>query len=64
MDNWLNAMTVVVNERISGVAHECETNVPLKDIVINIAWAIEGLEIVEVLQLLEGRNRMQESETL
>ena len=53
-----------MNERISGVAHECETNVPLKDIVMKAAWAIEGLEIVEVLQRLEGRNGMQESETL
>ena len=55
IDNWLNAMVVVVNERVSDVAHECETNVQLKDIVLNAALAIEALEIVKGLQRLQGR---------
>jgi len=64
LDNWMNAAAVLVNERVSGRAHACETNVPLKEIVLDAARAIEGLESVEALQRLQGRGGLPEGETL
>jgi hypothetical protein len=64
LDNWLNAAAVLVNERVSGKAHGCETDVPMKQIVLDAARAIEGLESVEALERLQGRNGLPEGETL
>ena len=64
LDNWLNAAAVLVNERVAGKTQECETSVPLKQIVLDAARAIEGLESVEALERLQGRNGLPEGETL
>ena len=64
LDNWLNAAAVLVSERVSGRAHACDTSVPLKQIVLDAARAIEGLEGVEALQRLQGRGGLPEGETL
>lgn len=64
LDNWLNAAAIVVHERTTGSAFSCEANVPLKQIVLDAARAIEGLESVEALEKLQGRNGAPESETL
>ena len=37
LDNWLNAAAVLVNERVAGKAHACETSVPMKQIVLDSA---------------------------
>lgn len=64
LDNWLNAAAVVVHERLTGKEFSCETSIPLKQIVLDAARAIEGLESVEALEKLQGRNGVPESETL
>jgi hypothetical protein len=64
IDNWLNAAAVLVAERTFGKAHTCEKNVKLKQIVLDAARAIEGLESVEALERLQGRGGLPESETL
>ena len=64
LDNWLNAAAVLVDERVSGRSYGCERSVPLKQIVLDAARAIEGLESLEALERLQGRGGQPEGETL
>ena len=64
VNDWLNAAAVLIWEKLSSRTQTCGRPLPMSEVVLDAARAIEGLESVEALVRLQGQDGLPQSETL
>ena len=64
VNDWLNAAAVLIWEKLSSRTQTCGRPLPMSEVVLDAARAIEGLESVEALVRLQGQDGLPLSETL